>query len=284
MNAYNVLYLVEGVMYLVRRPMPKIAAYLVGTSLLFHLPKWLGNKSILSVYEYGLLPILVYKKNFVSITVLSSTFVHHTPFHFFADSLNLLQVCSFLERAMPSGEFLKCLLYSSVVPNIILTILTKFGSKHRDYAGLYRSLYYGQTGQVFCLSTILNLGYLSRMQAYTSFYGMAVPSSWSIWLELILNQLLNPSPVVAHASGLVSGLLYVYGNPRLPGLDLDFGFFAEVRRLRSRMMRWLGYNNLHGARSRRDYSNSNNNANIHRDMQTNLSREELRRRRLERFS
>ena len=71
MNAYNVLYLVEGVMYLVRRPMPKIAAYLVGTSLLFHLPKWLANKSILSVYEYGLLPILVYKKNFVSITVLS---------------------------------------------------------------------------------------------------------------------------------------------------------------------------------------------------------------------
>ena len=216
--------------------------------------------------------------------------------------------------------FLKTMLYTSFVPNIILVFITKLISIISEkHSKLYQTLYFGQTSQIFCLSTILNLKYLSRMNTQTQFYGIIVPTSWSIWLELILNQMMNPTvPIVAHISGVFAGLLYVYipshlnlsslslwsssGNGNSGGygdiingmntfwFDMQSKFTREYHRLQSCIIQWLD-----------GYNSNNNMFTMHRPSQRGvggpynrshfgttgggreISVQEMRQRRLERF-
>lgn len=91
MIVYNILYLLEGIAHLLRRPLPKLSVYFVGTSLLFKLSNKMNNrKNIDIIYKYGLLPIHVYN-NFPfdksTLTLFSSTFVHYKIFHFLTGTL-----------------------------------------------------------------------------------------------------------------------------------------------------------------------------------------------------
>jgi len=246
MNFYALLYAIESLGQLTRRPLPPVTLQLVGFTGAINFLQYIVNESFLPIYRYGVLPAYVVRRYFLTPNLFLSNFVHVNLMHFVTDSLSVLQVGSHLERFMLSTQYLKCFLYSSIAPNIVLVLITKLLSFcHRRFdVFYYGNLYFGQTSQIFCLSTILQLRYVSLYNVDTLIFGFRVPSQYALWVELFINQLLTPVPIVSHVSGVCAGLLYVYMEAG--GAEGRTDFFRQakdvVRLLRMKLSEIFGYN------------------------------------------
>ena len=310
-NIYALFYIVESAAQLARRPLPPMTINLVGFNGILKILEYLFSKKLLSIYEYSVLPAYALDHYFLTSSLFLSNLIHADLMHFLTNSLSILQVASLMERFMRPVQYLKCLFYSSLVPNIFLVSLTKVISTISDksYGRLYyRTLYYGQTSQIFCLSTILQFQYLTHMNAYTMIFGFRVRSHYAVWIELLINQLLVPVPIVSHFSGLLAGLFYVYFMPNINIERTDFGIAVGnlLQYVRRKLAILFGYNNNNYGRNNNNrndtgswathmegatnggYVNNRLSARIHNtsrhiapnQQQEQLSREEIRRRRL----
>ena len=234
---------------LIRRPLPPVTLQLVGFTGAIKVLQYIVNENFLPIYRYGVLPAHVVRQYFFTVNMFLSNFLHANFMHFVTDSLSVLQVGSHLERFMLPAQYLKCLLYSSIAPNIILVLLTKLLSFcHRRFDALYYgNLYFGQTSQAFCLSTVLQLRYISSHNVDTLIFGFRVPSQYALWVELFINQLLTPVPIVSHVSGVCAGLIYGYIEASAAEGRTDF--FRQtsdvVRHLRMKLSEIFGYNRNH---------------------------------------
>ena len=305
MNFYALLYAIESLGQLARRPLPPVTLQLVGFTGAVKVLQYIFNEKFLPIYRYGILPAYVFDHYFLTPNLFLSNVLHANLMHFVTDSLSVLQVGSHLERFMRPAQYLKCLLYSSFAPNIILVLLTKLLSLcHRRFEALfYGNIYFGQTSQAFCLSTILQLRYLSSLNVDALIFGFRVPTQYALGVELFIHQLLTPVPVVSHISGVCAGLMYVYIEPA--GGRTDFYTQANdvLRNLRMKLLKIFGYNrnrnnqtasswvtHMEGAvnggyvnnRLRYGLQHSASRAS-HNRARRQLSREEIRRRRLMRL-
>ena len=256
-NLYALFYVAESFGQLVRKPLPPITVRLIGLTTIMKLLMYLFNKKLLSIYEYSVLPAYVVDNYFATSSLFVSNLVHADIMHFVTNSLSLLQVAGLMERFMQQVQYLKCLFYSSFMPNVFLVGLTKLLSiiSERSYGRLhYYNLYFGQTSQILCLSTILQFQYLSHVNAYTVMFGLRIPSHYAVWVELLINQMFMPVPIVSHFSGVLAGLFYVYFLPNINIEKTDFGIAIgnSLRYTRLKLSKLFGYNNY-------NYYGSNNN-------------------------
>ena len=236
----------------------------------------------------------------------------------------LMTGCTLENVTTSRKTYLLLLAYAIVIPNTCIVILTKMmgalpwtvlkrrSTRHYDFQSMIpyaRRIHCGLSPVLFCVQTILNLNVLSPNNISVNMYGVAMSARWSHWMELLLHQYLMPgggSSIFSRLSGILAGYLYVeiWRNRRWRTVLLEgnwtnrnssssvfHGWWRWVRRRgdvwwqRLRGGRQFGENNVvqlveegeEGVRERNMVPTT-------LPTRTNVSVEELRRRRLLRFN
>ncbi|KAL2894314.1 Rhomboid-like protein 14 mitochondrial [Bienertia sinuspersici] len=241
-----------------------------------------------------------------------SPFYHMDEAHLVYNMLSLLWKGIQLETSMGSIEF------SSMVATLLtmsqgITLLLCKSLLFFDYK---KSYYYeyavGFSGILFAMKVVLN----AQSDEYTFVHGILVPSRYSAWAELALIQLFVPGvSFIGHLGGILAGILYLnlkrsYSSPnplRLVIRSLSGVFSWPLRFLRSlfRPRRYsgtgvIGRGNVSGVGVWRcpacTFDNSSllsvcemcgtglDGSSLSSNLQNDLSLDELRRRRVQRFS
>ena len=259
-DPFILLYCIEAVTHVARMPnVPKITSTVVIATSLLHFIQRRTNlaNSILSIYDYGLLPEFTFKRRFITSSMLISPFLHTSITQLLTHMLPFLISACTLENVLNSKiTFLTLLSYSVVVPNTLLVVLTKCSSvlpwtiqsrsrfRPRGSRSNYQKLHYGFSSVLFCVHTILNLAVYAPSGSNVYMYGFSIPAKWSHWIELILHQYLMPSngsSVFSRLAGILSGYFYLYlwnhANPFWKSLLNGSG----ARRIKTLLYIWYRY-------------------------------------------
>ncbi|GMN60048.1 hypothetical protein TIFTF001_029135 [Ficus carica] len=103
-----------------------------------------------------------------------------------------------------------------------------------NYEQPYYSEYaVGFSGVLFAMKVVLN----SQCESYTNMFGVIVPSHYTVWAELIPNQMLVPGVTfLGHLGGILAGILHLRLKSTFSGPDP----LAELIRGLSRGLTGIG--------------------------------------------
>ncbi|KAL6008978.1 Rhomboid-like protein 14, mitochondrial [Asimina triloba] len=146
-----------------------------------------------------------------------SAFYHMNESHLVYNMLSLLWKGIQLETSMGSMEFAAMVAELVAMSQGITLLLAKSLHVFFDYD---RAYYYehavGFSGVLFAMKVVLN----SRSSDYTYVHGLIVPARYAAWAELILIQLFVPGvSFLGHLGGILAGLLYLRWKRSFTGSD-----------------------------------------------------------------
>lgn len=142
--------------------------------------------------------------------LLVSSFVHADDLHLAYNLTSFLYKGLTLESYLGTLHFLALVLYLSFTAHgiyiLVALIMRPLGFPH-----IMDNCLVGFSGVIFGLKTILNSSPAYARRAETIF-GFSLPAGRSPWLELVLASVLSPRvSFLGHLSGILAGLLYIYG-------------------------------------------------------------------------
>ncbi|GMH03964.1 hypothetical protein Nepgr_005803 [Nepenthes gracilis] len=177
---------------------------------------------------------------------LLSPFFHMGESHLVYNMLSLLWKGIQLETSMGSVEFAS-MVAALLVMSQGMTLLLAKSLVFLNYDRAYYSEYaVGFSGVLFALKVVLN----SRSDSYTYVHGFLVPTRYAAWAELILIQMFVPGvSFLGHLGGILAGILYLHLRTSYSGPD---PLTTMIRGL-SRVLSWplRLFQRLFGSRRRR---------------------------------
>ncbi|CAO2826300.1 unnamed protein product [Amaranthus hypochondriacus] len=191
--------------YRLERKPPVTAGLLAANTLIYLRPAFL--ESILpSINEVWFNAHLILKHRDLKRFFLSP-FYHMGESHLVYNMLSLLWKGIQLETSMGSIEF------ASMVATLLamsqgITLLLSKSLLLFDYEKAYYSEYaVGFSGVLFAMKVVLN----AQSDDYTFVHGLLVPSRHAAWAELILIQMFVPGvSFLGHLGGILAGILYMH--------------------------------------------------------------------------
>ncbi|XP_077226826.1 rhomboid-like protein 14, mitochondrial [Tasmannia lanceolata] len=196
-HAFNEYYRQE------RKP-PVTAGLLITNTLIYLRPAFLNN-ILPALDEVWFNPHLIVKNQDLRRFLLSA-FYHMGEPHLVYNMLSLLWKGIQLENSMGSIEF-ACMVAELLAMSQGITLVLAKGLLLFDYDRAYYSEYsVGFSGVLFGMKVVLN----SLSDNYTSVHGVIVPTRHAAWVELILIQLCVPGvSFLSHLGGILAGLIYL---------------------------------------------------------------------------
>lgn len=193
---------------------PTLTSAFIALNLLTVLPQ-LSPDYAFNVYDYGLQPQQAWQRRGLSWQMVTSSFLHDSFDHLLRSMQSLLLRGSSLEVMMKPGAFLKLMAYAAIVPNAVFVLLSKFWARisrdPADKAAYSKAKYVGLSSAISCLDMVWNLQVLAPQGMDVDVLGISVPSFYAPWVELLMQQLMNPgTSVMRQAAGALAGLGYVY--------------------------------------------------------------------------
>lgn len=196
-----------------RKP-PIIAALLASNTIIYLRPKFL-HRFLPTIDQVWFNPHLILKYKDLTRFFLSP-FFHINESHLVYNMVSLLWKGIQLETSMGSAEF------ASMVATLVamsqgVTLLLAKSLLFFDYERPYYNEYsVGFSGVLFSMKVIAN----AQSDDYTSVYGLMVPTRYAAWAELVLIQMLVPDvSFLGHLGGILAGLLYLRLKASYSGLN-----------------------------------------------------------------
>lgn len=146
-----------------------------------------------------------------------SAFYHTGESHLFYNMLSLLWKGIHLESSMGSVEFASMVATLLGLSQGITVIMAKLLLLLFDYeTAYYRQYAVGFSGVLFGMKMVLN----SQSDDFTYVHGLIVPTRFAAWAELFLIQLFVPGvSFLGHLGGIFAGMLYLWMKGRQSGPD-----------------------------------------------------------------
>ncbi|KAG6519428.1 hypothetical protein ZIOFF_022922 [Zingiber officinale] len=146
-----------------------------------------------------------------------SPFYHLDDAHLFYNMTSLLWKGIQLETSMDSMEFVSMVAILLGMSQGITLLMARglliFFGYERAY---YNEFSVGFSGVLFALKVVLN----AYSDEYTYVHSMVIPTRYAAWAELILIQVLVPGvSFMGHLGGILAGLLYLKLRSSYRGLD-----------------------------------------------------------------
>lgn len=192
--------------YRLERKPPVTAGLLAANTLIYLRPAFL--ESILpTINEVWFNAHLILKHRDLKRFFLSP-FYHLGETHLVYNMLSLLWKGIQLESSMGSIEFASMVAALLTMSQGITLLLSKSLLLFFEYEKAYYSEYaVGFSGVLFAMKVVLN----AQSADYTYVHGVLVPSRHAVWAELILIQLFVPGvSFLGHLGGILAGILYLY--------------------------------------------------------------------------
>ncbi|MQM19368.1 hypothetical protein Taro_052373 [Colocasia esculenta] len=187
---------------------PPVTAALLLANILIHL-RWPSplDRALPSLDEVWFNPYLIMKNRDLKRFFLSA-FYHIGEPHLVYNMMSLLWKGSQLETSMGSVEFASMVAALLAMSQGITLLLAKGLFLFFDYE---RAYYYdyavGFSGVLFAMKVVLNSQYSDN---FTYVHGIIVPSRYAAWAELLLIQMFVPGvSFLGHLGGILAGVLYL---------------------------------------------------------------------------
>lgn len=212
-----------------RKP-PVTAALVASNTIIYLRPKFL-HPFLPTIDQVWFNPHLILKYTNLKRFFLSPFFHINEP-HLVYNMLSLLWKGIQLETSMDSAEFAAMVATLLAMSQGVTLLLAKSLLLFFDYERPYYNEYsVGFSGVLFAMKVIVN----ARSDDYTSVYGLMVPTRYAAWAELVLIQMFVPDvSFLGHLGGILAGLLYL----RLKSLYSGLNPFRQFVRGFSRALSW----------------------------------------------
>uniref|UniRef100_A0A7N0ZVL1 RanBP2-type domain-containing protein n=1 Tax=Kalanchoe fedtschenkoi TaxID=63787 RepID=A0A7N0ZVL1_KALFE len=187
-----------------RKP-PVTAALLAANTLIYLRPEFL-EAHLPTLDEVAFNPYLIVKHKDLKRFLLSA-FYHVGESHLVYNMMSLLWKGIQLETSMGSTEFASMIAALLGLSQGINLLMAKALLFFFDYDKPYYSEFaVGFSGVLFAMKVVLN----SQSDDYTYVHGMILPAKYAAWAELILIQMLVPNvSFLGHLGGILAGLIYL---------------------------------------------------------------------------
>ncbi|KAJ8564580.1 hypothetical protein K7X08_001040 [Anisodus acutangulus] len=187
-----------------RKP-PVTAGLLAANTIIYLRPSFL-DPILPSINEVWFNPHLILKYKDLKRFFLSA-FYHLNESHLVYNMLSLLWKGIQLETSMGSAEFASTVAALVAMSQGITLLLAKSLLLFFDYERPYYQEYaVGFSGVLFAMKVILN----EQSDDYTFVHGLLVPTRYAAWAELILIQMFVPGvSFLGHLGGILAGLLFL---------------------------------------------------------------------------
>ncbi|KAH0451795.1 hypothetical protein IEQ34_019094 [Dendrobium chrysotoxum] len=191
--------------YRLRRKPPVTAGLILANTLIYLRPGAL-DRLLPTIDEVWFNPHLIVKYGDLRRFFLSA-FYHMGESHLVYNMMSLLWKGIQLETSMGSVEFASMVAALLGLSQGITLILAKSLLLFFDYETAYYNQYaVGFSGVLFAMKVVLN----SESDDLTSLNGVLVPARHAAWVELILIQLFVPGvSFLGHLGGILAGLVYL---------------------------------------------------------------------------
>ncbi|OIT03502.1 PREDICTED: rhomboid-like protein 14, mitochondrial [Nicotiana attenuata] len=187
-----------------RKP-PVTAGLLAANTMIYLRPSFL-DPLLPTISEVWFNPHLILKYKDLKRFFLSA-FYHVNDSHLVYNMLSLLWKGIQLETSMGSAEFASTVAALVAMSQGITLLLAKSLLLFFDYERPYYKEYaVGFSGVLFAMKVILN----AQSDDYTYVHGLLVPTRYAAWAELILIQMFVPGvSFLGHLGGILAGLLFL---------------------------------------------------------------------------
>lgn len=192
--------------YRLERKPPVTAGLLAANTLIYLRPAFL-DPILPAIDEVWFNAHLILKHKDLKRFFLSP-FYHMNESHLVYNMLSLLWKGIQLETSMGSIEFASMVATLIAMSQGITILLSKSLLLFFEYEKAYYYEYaVGFSGVLFAMKVVLN----SQTSDYTYVHGILVPSRYAAWAELILIQLFVPGvSFLGHLGGILAGCLYLH--------------------------------------------------------------------------
>lgn len=224
--------------------------------------------------------------------VLVSSVIHADDWHLYYNMVSYCVKGVQLEFAYGPELYIVLLAFSLFASHLIAVLLSKVmmevavsGNYYLDSG--YDSCAVGFSAVIFCLKYVVNFGDASTTSMQLPIFGsfhriplINVPTKYACWVELVIISLVTPNAsFIGHLAGILAGMLWVHG------IDAHDRLTRLVKRLfRGREQTRTAYEPRPAPtpsshqQERQHFANTGTS-----DADANLSQEEVRRRRAERY-
>ncbi|KAK9268674.1 hypothetical protein L1049_000433 [Liquidambar formosana] len=184
---------------------PPVTAGLLAANTLIYLRPGLLDAILPTIDEVWFNPYLILKHRDLK-RFFMSAFFHVGESHLVYNMMSLLWKGIQLETSMGSTEFASMVATLLGMSQGITLLLAK-SLLLFDYESAYYSQYaVGFSGVLFAMKVVSN----SQSENYTSIFGLSVPAHFAAWAELILVHTFMPdASFLGHLGGILAGILYV---------------------------------------------------------------------------
>lgn len=134
---------------------------------------------------------------------------HTHDIHLYYNMVSLAWKGMELERRLGPVKFLLTLIILTVTSSGLYVLLAMVGSQVLEDPSLMSECAIGFSGVLFAMK-VLNIHFSRAEETPTSFFGFLVPMKHSVWLELVIIQVMVPnSSFMGQLAGILTGMLYV---------------------------------------------------------------------------
>lgn len=209
------LYALNEYSRLERKP-PVTAALVLGNTLVYLRKPDVIDALLPTIDQVFFNPYLILKYKDLKRFFLSP-FYHLDDSHLVFNMLSLIWKGIQLESSMGSSEFASMIATLVAMSQGMTLILAKSLSVFFNYEDAYYNEYAaGFSGVLFAMKVVLN----SQSDNYTHVQGFRVPSRFAAWAELIIVQMFTPGvSFLGHLGGILAGVLYLRLKSSYAGPD-----------------------------------------------------------------
>ncbi|XP_020267846.1 rhomboid-like protein 14, mitochondrial [Asparagus officinalis] len=215
---------------------PPVTAGLILTNALIYLRPGVLDELLPRIDDVWFNPHLIVKHGDLKRFFLSA-FYHMGESHLVYNMLSLLWKGIQLETSMGSLEFATMIASLLGLSQGITLLMAKGLLLFFDYdTPYYRQYSVGFSGVLFAMKVVLN----AQADDYTYVHGMIVPSRHAAWAELILIQLFVPGvSFLGHLGGILAGLVYLRLRGSHTGPDPVAALIRNVGGIIGRPLRFI---------------------------------------------
>ncbi|KAL3332504.1 hypothetical protein AABB24_032861 [Solanum stoloniferum] len=195
---------------------PPITALLLAANTIIYLRPKIFHPFLPTIDQVWFNPHLILKYTDLKRFFLSP-FFHINESHLVYNMLSLLWKGIQLETSMGSAEFASMVATLVAMSQGVTLLLAKSLLLFFDYERPYYNEYsVGFSGVLFAMKVIIN----AQSDEYTSVHGLMVPTRYAAWAELVLIQMFVPGvSFLGHLGGILAGLLYLRLKASYSGLN-----------------------------------------------------------------
>ncbi|XP_052188835.1 rhomboid-like protein 14, mitochondrial [Diospyros lotus] len=215
---------------------PPVTAGLIAANTLVYLRPAFIDRHLPTIDQVWFNPYLIVKHRDMKRFVLSA-FYHLNDPHLVYNMLSLLWKGIQLETSMGSYDFatmvVSLLGLSQGTTLLLAKSLYLFFGYEKAY---YQEYAVGFSGVLFAMKVVLN----SQSDNYTNVHGLMVPARHAAWAELILIQMFVPgTSFLGHLGGILAGIFYVKLKASYSGSDPLAAIFRGFTGLLSWPLRFV---------------------------------------------